>query len=209
MKTKEMIIDVTVKLNKLNGNSTKRLQDEEIIWYLNDAQYELIRNNIRPDNTNGFYEIDEINQELFTNILKGSFVNKNNSGNFEIPDDCYILLSGEVKVDNRKLKLNKIKSNLASTINNLPFYKGNTTFVNVLQFSNTLKIQSDSVDFKQIYLLYITKPPTITITDDCKLKEFYHILISELAQQNITASSGDSEKYRLKRENNKNQLLIN
>lgn len=204
-----MIIDVTVKLNKLNGNSTRRLQDEEIIWYLNDAQYELIRNNIRPNNTNGFYEIDEVNQELFTNILKGSFVTRNSSNEFVIPDDCYLLLSGEVSFGSKKLKLNKIKSDTASTINSLPFYKGNNTFVNVLQFGNKLKVQKDSVDFKEIYLIYITKPPTITITDDCKLREFYHILISELAQQNIIASSGDTEKYRLKKENNKNQLLIN
>lgn len=208
MTTKEMIIDITVKLSKLNGNSDKKLQDEEIIWFLNDAQLELIRNNIRPSNSNGFFEIDEVNHELFTNILVGSNITKKEN-KFLIPDDCQVIISGVVNKQNKKLKLHKIKSSLSSTVNSLPFYKGGVTFINVLQFGNELKFENDSNDFNEIYLIYISKPSTITIVDNCKLKEFYHPLISELAQHNIITSSGDIEKYNLKRENNKNQILIN
>ena len=194
MTTQEMIIGVNLKIS--NNIKNRNISKERILFFLNFSQDELVTDNLILDKTTNLYEFYDVKEELLSPITENVVLNiiKDTTGEyFQLPDNHYLMLnSSEVIKDNgEKVNVKLVKVSSHKSLTSLPYYKDNKLFVNLIQFSNKIKlVQSDTTVIK-INLFYIKKPPVITDSESCKLNLIYHSSVVEKAVVNIFKSYED------------------
>jgi hypothetical protein len=209
MTTSEMIIDVQLKMSKLNGNDTRKLEDENIIWFLNDSMRLLFRKYLIKSQS-GFFDVDEVHHNIYNPFIElDVLLDKESILQYKTPDECYLLLGGYGIVDGKRVKLTKIKTSLINIISDTPYYKGGSNFLNVLQFKKHLKVVSSDTLIEKLFINYIRNPDNITSAKDCEFDLMYHSIITDLTVENLLANVRDIEGYKIKAQtNNDTQILI-
>lgn len=190
MTTEDMIIAVNLKLS--NSIKNTNINKERILYFLNISQEELLTDYLKVNKTSNLYEYFDAEYELFSPLIKEEKISIVDYS-FALPNNHYLTLNFSNLIDKKgnKISIKLLKLNNHSSISDLPYYKDNSLFINVIQFSKQIKLLENNDNVAKIDLFYIRKPVIISDTTNCELNLMYHLQVVEKAIVNIYKSYED------------------
>lgn len=196
MTTQELIIGITLKIS--NNVKFRTIDERRILYFLNFTQQEMITDSLILSKTSNSYEYHNASYELIQPFITSKRIDIEkdidfNTCFFSLPSNYLLMLSNTqlINSDNSTINTKVLKTSVSSDIANLPYYKNNNIFINVLEYNNRIYLQEANPNIIKLYLFYIRQSSEITINNTSELNLLYHVLLLEKTVSNILKSFED------------------